>query len=89
MTNSGICIKCKNIRKIFYNKMCQTCYRKEISIKKNNTKYKSIYNGNSEKIKTILNLIIENKYSKKEISKIVGYNYKSLYAVCKKYLIEE
>lgn len=52
---TDICPMCKRERVIFYNGMCQSCYKNNnYNNKCKNIKRKHNYNGNSELIKDIL-----------------------------------
>lgn len=87
MSEKGKCVNCGRELIIYYNQMCQVCYRRKLRERKN-MKYKSTYQGNSDKIKKILNLYIQKKFTIKEISQIVDYEYSNTQKVISKYIVK-
>lgn len=75
------CKKCKKWRVIFYDDMCQTCYKKNTKEKKENAKYIKTKESNSLIINKIISLFLDEGKSRKEIYNIINkyYNHQCSY----------
>lgn len=90
----SICPMCKNIRVIFYNGLCQSCYKNNNYNNKNkNIKRKHNYNGSNKYIKYILEYWSNTKLTAKGVYEElhqngVNFSYQYYCRLIKKYGIE-
>lgn len=73
MTILGTCKNCGENRKIFYNGMCQSCYRKSTKTKKDKQLY-SIYKGYNDRIRKATEMLVSKKCTRKHIAQTLNYN---------------